>query len=393
MKHILWAAIVAFGATLAVRAVTPLDAPLPEGQITTIECEYTGNDSVPGIGAADRGIYHYKVYVPTGYASEPTRRYPCLFIMSPGGNAGMGRASARLKRAGWIVVMAVEARNGPWGPIMGNLCAAHDDAIKRLRIAEGQKFATGFSGGARGSSTLVYLRRGFAGLWLQGAGLAAYDNRQYLKLPRNGLAVYATLGSWDSNLPELARVREMFSTFGFEIFDAGHAMPPVEVADRAVDWLEEQLYLNTPQAAVSPSQAAECFQRRHEAARTAESLLTKYHHAAVAHQLAAKHNLAARPNTAQLVQQVAAMLRQMEADPAMRAEKAAHVRYLEAQAKELHEQTGGGQKKPGATIPTQTIAAYQDIAGQYPSTEYGRLAAARAAELQAGPPQKGKKTK
>jgi hypothetical protein len=391
MNRIWWAAVVWVCAVIpASRAATPLDAPLPEGKTTTIECEYVGNDSIPALGKADKGIFHYKVYVPTGYGADPTRRYPCMFIMSAGGNAGIGRAGNCLKSAEWIVVMLVEARNGPWGPVIGNFCAAHDDAVKRLRIAEGQKFATGFSGGSRGSSTIIYLRRGFAGLWLQGAGLASDDNHQYLRLPR-ALAVFASFGSWDGNARELTRVREMFSTFAFELFDAGHAAAPADEAGRAFDWLEEQLYLNSPQANVTPAQAARFFQRRHEAMRAAPAGWTKYHYTVVLQEMAARYRLASIPSVAALVPEVAGQLRQMESDPGVRAEKAAHDAYLLAQSRELLEQTGGGQDKPSANIPSHAIAAYQQIARQYPDTEYGRLATARAAALANGRPAKQKK--
>jgi len=390
VNHLIQAAVVAtFCAVSASHAMTPLDTSLPEDKITTIECEYDGNDSIPALGKADRGTYHYKVCVPMGYTADSTRRFPCMFIMSPGGNANLGHIGQRLKLNGWIVIMAVEARNGPWGPVIGNLCAAHDDAVRRLRIAENQKFATGFSGGARGTSTLVYLRRGFAGWCPQGAGPAFDNNHQYLRLPRD-LAICASFGSWDRNLHELSRICDTFSNVHFEIFDAGHANATADVAERGMDWLEGQLFLNSPLPTVTTPQAARFFQRRYENLQGTTSGWTQYHRTAVLTKVATKYNLAAQPEIGPLATSLAALLRQMEVDPVVQAEKAAHNQYLAAQTLELREQTQSGTQKHGAPVPAQALAAYKEIARQYPAAEYGRLAATRVSGLSAGPPPKTK---
>src|SRR4051794_5358417 len=158
--------------------VTPLNQPLPEESETTITCELAEAPRANQVPVFDtqkqaedaKGTYHYKLWLPKGYNADATRRWPCMFIMSAGGNASMGLMAAWLKANGFVVVTLAEARNGPWEPIVGNFLAAHDDVTKRVRIAEGRKFATGESGGARGSSVFVQLRPGFTGLILQGAG-------------------------------------------------------------------------------------------------------------------------------------------------------------------------------------------------------------------------------
>jgi len=40
-----------------------------------------------------KGIYHYRVYIPVGYYENKATYSPCLFIASPGGNAGMGHVA------------------------------------------------------------------------------------------------------------------------------------------------------------------------------------------------------------------------------------------------------------------------------------------------------------
>lgn len=94
-----------------------------------------------------RGEYHYDLYLPPGYEQNKTEVYPCLFIADPAGNAHLGNMADRVKRDEMIAVMLVESKNGDWEPIFANFCAAHDDAVKRVRI--GLKWMTGLSA-ARG---------------------------------------------------------------------------------------------------------------------------------------------------------------------------------------------------------------------------------------------------
>jgi hypothetical protein len=229
--------------------VTPSNAALPEETETTITCELTEAPRASEVpvfesqqqAEAAKGMYHYKLWLPKGYDGDATRRWPCMFIMSAGGNASMGPMASWLKTNGFVVVMLVEARNGPWPPIVGNFLAAHDDVTKRVRIAEGRKYATGMSGGARGSSVFVQLRPGFAGLILQAAG-AAQNGGKYLTagLTRNAqLRVAMTMGTTDQNHGEAARMQALFPRQRLQVFEfnGGHEWAPPEVFAQAMAWI------------------------------------------------------------------------------------------------------------------------------------------------------------
>ena len=198
----------------------------------------------PQAAVAAKGVYHYTLWLPKGYAaSGAAKRFPCMFIFSAGGNAGMGNMAEHLKAKGYVVVMLVESRNGPWEPIVGNLLAAHDDVVKRVRIEEGKKFATGQSGGARAASLLVQARPGFGGVILQAAGGAA-GKAGYLvagmqRYPR--LQVAMTMGNADGNAGEVARMKTALnqpSRFQAFEFPGGHDWAPPEVFERAITWVE-----------------------------------------------------------------------------------------------------------------------------------------------------------
>jgi len=240
-------------ATSAFAEITPLDTSLPDDKETTITCELTVAPKVGDVPVLDtakqceatKGTYHYKLYIPADYSRDPQRRYPCLFIMSASGNAGMWELAPWLKAHRYVVVSLVEAQNGPWAPIVGNFLAAHDDVVKRVRIQEGLKVATGVSGGARASSVFVQSRPGFGGLVMQAAG-ASYNNTSYnvAGIKRNpALSCVITMGNQDSNKGEVARMKTALS--GQKLlclsFEGGHTAAPVSLFEQAMQWIESNV--------------------------------------------------------------------------------------------------------------------------------------------------------
>ncbi len=171
MKLPFWIAVAPLLCLTLHAETTPLTQPLSDESLTTITCELTQAPPYSDVPVFDKpqeaastvGTYHYKLWLPKGYGAAPARQWPCMFVMAAGGNASMATMESWLKSNGFIVVLLVEAKNGSWSPIIGNFLAAHDDVIKRVRVADGQKYATGQSGGARASSVFVQLRPGFRG--------------------------------------------------------------------------------------------------------------------------------------------------------------------------------------------------------------------------------------
>jgi hypothetical protein len=117
-----------------------MDAELAEDSTVTVVCEYGGKDGPISAVKPTKGTYHYRLYVPKGYNEDDTRRYPCMFIASPGGNADMGRMAYRLMRDRSIVVMLVESKNGPDEAPTANYLAAHD-VFKRFPDTVSGRFA------------------------------------------------------------------------------------------------------------------------------------------------------------------------------------------------------------------------------------------------------------
>ncbi len=190
--------------------------------------------------APQPGEYTYKLWLPSGYLADTTRRWPCLFIASPGGDAKMGRMADWIRQHKFIAVLLVESRNGPWGPIVGNFLAAHDDVVQRVRIQEGLKWATGMSGGARASSVFVQCRPGFSAVILQAAGFAQGPDAKYVaEVARaQNIVVAMCMGRNDQNRSEVAAIRSLIGTRLFREFefDGKHEWAPAEVFEQAADW-------------------------------------------------------------------------------------------------------------------------------------------------------------
>jgi hypothetical protein len=211
---------------------TPPDAPLTEGGLTRITCLHRGADP-----------YHYQLWLPSGYAAAPTKSWPTLFIAAPGGKATLGNMAAWVRRHGYIAVLLEESRNGDWEPCLGNFLSAHDDVIRRVRVAEGRKVATGMSGAARACSVFVGLRPGFGGLLFQGAGYAPVGPNG--ASPVDGIkvgAIAATFGEKDPNYAEGPRMKRLFGD-RMELFEfrGGHQWAPTETVEEALDSIDARL--------------------------------------------------------------------------------------------------------------------------------------------------------
>jgi len=220
------------------------DPNLPEDQTTLIHVTCPQGTSMPAPYASvypvTAGNYSYRLYLPPGYYEHPTFHYPALFIMSPEGNATLGTFQARAHDEGWIAVMFVEAKNGDWGPIFGDMLATHADVTSKVRIQDGLKFATGLSGGARATSILTQACPGFNGELLQAAGFAADQKYQVEGIPTDHpYAVFMTMGLNDSNFHEINDLKASLNGVPFRsaTFDGGHEPAPLREFNEGLDWL------------------------------------------------------------------------------------------------------------------------------------------------------------
>lgn len=374
-------------------AVTPADAPLTEDGITRVTCMYSGEPVNAGVGLAfkpPRGEFHYDLYLPPGYNSDPKERFPCLFIASAGGNASLGAMAAQVKQRRFIAVMLIESKNGAWEPPLANFCAAHDDAVKRVRIADGFKFTTGQSGGARASAMFMGLRTGFAGVFLQSAGFAQGTGGTYVMqcLQENpNMGVFATFGNKDFNLKEAGLLAEQLPPrvpYHYVVFSGGHQWAPEAQVDEAFDWLEQWTYFGSPAGTTAVAKAMYLSYLHHLVQRSDEAAtdFDKYEWMDKAQRFAASHHLATEKSLAPVLAGYHKKLLELAKQPAIKKEIAARDAYFKLYtAEETARRQNGKNATQLKPLLMQASKAYQAMADKYPDTAYSAKAKAAVERL------------
>ncbi len=276
--------------------VTPISEKIPEAKSTLVKCKLDGkNKKPPRYGKFSfeirDGEYSYNLWVPTGYESESGRRWPCVFIASPQGNADMAGMAEHLKAAGYVVVMLCESKNGDDWVSNSNFLAAHDDVVARLRIAEGLKFATGFSGGSRASSFFVQMRPGFAGLFQQGAGFNGFFDG----IPKRNFCIATSIGSndgiccveWPTLVASLPRNPWMPIISG-----QGHEWSSKEVANKAFLFMEATTLADAQPTGDTRAVAKAWLPRHAEVIKNLPDIADKINFAEMTLKAAGKHGFA-----------------------------------------------------------------------------------------------------
>lgn len=328
----LWIVILlGFLPVVASAETSPRTTPLPEGQVTLITCDLKPESKrVPRVGNErlgpfKDGQYSYKLWVPKGYATQPGRRWPCVFIASPGGKAGMGPMADHLKAADYLVVMLQESSNK--GLCEENFLAAHDDVVQRLRVAEGLKFATGLSGGSRASGISVQLRPGFAGLFQQAAGFP-YDSKGWdmiANLPKKDFALVTSIGAKDnlcfSEWPRLIAVVPRRTPFLPIITNEGHSWSSKATVARAFLFLEATTLAENPVTNDTRAVAKTWLARHAQITATLPGLADRINFAELAVKAAGKQGLANSPEINALKTELAQWRRDPNADKELKADK------------------------------------------------------------------------
>ena len=318
-------------------APTPLTEKIPEAKEVLIRCELAKASKKPtrtgrSIVNFKDGEYSYKLWVPKGYEADPKRRWPCVFIASPVGKAGMGPMGGHLKKSGYIVVMLQESRNGDDAPCNSNFVAAHDDVVARLRIAEGQKYATGLSGAARGASFNALLRPGFAGVFQQAAGFLTNDTG----FPRQNFCLVTSIGNKDYNIreyPSIAFLCRVGKVSWFPLTsDTGHTWSPGPLAEKAFLIMEWHTLTNAPLSPDLRATAKTWLVRHPEIIRKMPAIADKILFADRTLKVATKFGLQSDPALVSLRTELA----QWQKDPAAAKELAAETAFQKAFEKDIN---------------------------------------------------------
>jgi pimeloyl-ACP methyl ester carboxylesterase len=177
----------------------------------------------------------YALYLPSHYT--PDKRWPIVYAFDPDGrgNAPVDLMKDAAERYGYIVVGSNNSRNGSWKVEAESGQAMWDDTHAHLAIDDRRVYFAGFSGGARVAALLAQRCKCVAGVLLSGAGFAGTaPSRDAM------FAVFAAVGTFDFNYPELSDLDEKLEQAGFphvlRHFDGPHEWAPAEVMDEALAW-------------------------------------------------------------------------------------------------------------------------------------------------------------
>jgi hypothetical protein len=189
------------------------------------------------------------------------------------------------------------------------------------------------------------------------------------------LVVYGTFGAADPNLHHTIRIRRGLPPTVkrlVEVWDGGHGWAPKPVAERALDWIEDKVFLEGDLGRARVDAAwwyAMALAARFDAAQSA---IARYAVARRAQALLARHRVVLDRLTESRLQAVAEAAEGLGNDPALADEIAALHAYRRLLELEEHGH-GHGLRKAGAR--------YAALAERLPETAYGRLAAVRARSI------------
>lgn len=195
---------------------------------------------VESVRSLDNPSQSYALYLPSTYS--PDRAWPLLMAFDP---SAEGPTPVKLfrdaaEKYGYIVVGSNNSRNGPTRPSADAFNALWRDVHTRFQVDERRIYAAGFSGAARFSSLVASSCQCLTGVILSGAGFPP----DHPPSPGLKFAVYAAIGQYDFNFPEIVQLRQALErdkiTHHIDVFDGSHQWMPPALAQAAIEWLNLQ---------------------------------------------------------------------------------------------------------------------------------------------------------
>lgn len=182
----------------------------------------------------------YACYVPMKYTKG--KKWPILYCFAPDGN---GMAFVRLykdicERKGWIVAGSNNARNGPGGPIIAAINAMWKDTHDRFSVNDKRCYSSGFSGGSGMAFDIAKMHKDrFAGVIPMAVASSWAENTP--DIPKH-ISVYFIIGDSDAVTyvkKHAQALKERGNKTEVKVFQGGHTLPPKNVAEGAVEWMEK----------------------------------------------------------------------------------------------------------------------------------------------------------
>jgi dienelactone hydrolase len=212
---------------------TAAPAEKKEAVITNALAQFEPGKTSAEIKVSGAAKWSYFVYVPKSYT--PDRKWPVMFIMSPGGGNPemLMRYIDGAEMNNWILVGSVQARN-EFNQFDEAIKAMVADVCKKMPVDLKRMYASGFSGGARMSFWLSeeMKSKSFAGVLACGAG--GQPDKMSPKTVVFGLCGSNCFNRWDMACT-LKQVKNDMSRLRF--FPGNHVWAEAVYITYATTWL------------------------------------------------------------------------------------------------------------------------------------------------------------
>ena len=191
---------------------------------------------VPKVVALANPEQSYALYLPSTYSSQ--KHWPIVYAFDPGarGSTPVELMKDAAERYGYIVVGSNNSRNGSWKIEAESAEAMLKDTHARLSVDDRRVYFAGFSGGARVAARIAQLCKCAAGVLLNGAGFQPEPSVSH----EGPFVVFAAVGTYDFNYPELVHTDEDLEILGythfFRRFEGPHQWAPASAMDEALAW-------------------------------------------------------------------------------------------------------------------------------------------------------------
>ena len=192
------------------------------------------------VAATKQPEQSYALYLPSPYA--PEKRWPIVYAFDPGarGSAPVELMKEAAERYGYILVGSNNSRNGSWKVEAEAAEAIIKDTHTRFSIDDRRVYLAGFSGGARVAAQIAQVCKCAAGVLLNGAGFRpmAFESKD------TPFVVFAAVGTFDFNYPELVRTDEALEKLGYahflRPFEGPHQWAPAVTMEEGLAWFRLQ---------------------------------------------------------------------------------------------------------------------------------------------------------
>ena len=178
----------------------------------------------------------YALYLPKNYTAS--RRWPIVYAFDPAarGSVPLELMKDAAEKYGYVLAGSNNSRNGPWKLEGETAQAVVQDTNARLAIDSRRTYFAGFSGGARVAASIAQVCQCAAGVLLSGAGFpqGTPPSREA------AFPVFAAVGTFDFNYPEVVQLDEKLQGLGFphflRTFEGPHQWAPASVMEEAFAW-------------------------------------------------------------------------------------------------------------------------------------------------------------